>query len=274
MTRLEQCQELAFDITAGSRRLRAKSISTGDRELANSPAALVFLHEGLGSITQWRDFPAALVRATGLPALVYDRYGYGQSDRQLKPPNDLYLEEEAQLRLPAVLEACGIDAPILIGHSDGATIALLFAALYPNVPLAVVSEAAHVYIEKLSIQGIWKTVQDFNSTHLRDRLERHHGDKVDSMFHGWSDVWLSPEHHDWSMLERLAAITCPVLAIQGEDDEYGTPAQLRAITRRVSGPTRTLLLPSCGHAPHHQARERILDEIQGFIRDLALPHSR
>jgi pimeloyl-ACP methyl ester carboxylesterase len=264
------CDEVAFDVEAGGRRLRAKAILPPGTELTGSKAALVFLHEGLGSISQWRDVPLALAQATGLPALVYDRYGYGKSESLHEAQDPSYLELEAQERLPEVLSACGIQAPILIGHSDGASIALLFAAAFPEVPLGVVSEAAHVFIENVSIQGIWKTLHAFETTPLRAQLARHHGDKVDSMFHGWSDVWLSPDYQEWTMLDRLPSITAPVLAIQGMDDEYGTPAQVEAIMSRVQGPAHALLLPECGHVPHFQARGRVLGSIQTFIRHTVL----
>jgi pimeloyl-ACP methyl ester carboxylesterase len=262
------CEEVAFDIHVQGQRLRVKSIAPRGREAACAPAALVFLHEGLGSITQWRNFPLAVVQATGLPALVYDRYGYGKSEALRGPKSGAYLEEEAWLRLPELLAQCGVEKPILVGHSDGATIALLYASLFPESALGVVSEAAHVFIERESIQGIWRTLRAFETTPLRERLERHHGDKVDSMFHGWSDVWLSPDYQDWAMLDCLPAIQTPVLAIQGEEDEYGTPAQVEAILKGVSGPARALLLPRCGHAPHFQARDRVLDEIARFVQEI------
>jgi pimeloyl-ACP methyl ester carboxylesterase len=265
----EPCLELSFDLQAGGRRLRARAITPPDCELAGAAAALVFLHEGLGSISQWRDFPQALARATGLPALVYDRYGHGGSEPLREARGVDYLEQEARVALPELLAACGIDHPILFGQSDGATIALLFAAAFPEVPLAVIAEAAHVLIEDLSIQGIWKTLRAFEEKPLRAQLVRHHGDQVESMFYGWSNVWLSPEHHEWSMLEQLPAITAPVLAIQGAGDEYGTPEQLRAIAAGVAGHRETLLLPDCGHAPHVQARARVLAETVRFIREQA-----
>jgi len=268
MPRVQTCVELSFDLQVGGRRLRAKAITPPKRDLADGLPVMVFLHEGLGSITQWRDFPRSLVRATGLPALVYDRYGHGQSEALAGPKLPLYLEEEAVIRLPEVLSGCGINAPILIGHSDGATIALLYAAAFPKTVLGVVSEAAHVFIEQESIQGIWRTLQAFETTPLREQLARHHGEKVDSMFRGWSNVWLSPGYQDWSMLERLPRIQAPVLAIQGEDDQYGTPAQVHAITNRVAGPSQGLLIPGCAHVPHFQAREKVLAEVTTFVQGL------
>ena len=262
------CEELTFELRTGGMRLQVKCILPPGTALTGSGATLVFLHEGLGSITQWRGFPGALARATGLPALAYDRCGYGRSEAHPRPLDPSYLETEAFERLPEVLAACVIEAPILVGHSDGATIALLYGSRFS--PAGILSEAAHVFVEDLSIQGIWRTLHAFETTPLRDRLRAHHGDKVDAMFHGWSDVWLSPGFRDWSMVERLGGIRCPVLAIQGEDDEYGTPDQVRAILEGVSGPVAGLLLAGCAHVPHFQARERTLAGMARFIAETIL----
>ena len=259
--------ELSFDLQAAGRRLRIKAILPPGQTLDGPQPVLVFLHEGLGSIAQWRDFPLALARTTGLPALVYDRYGHGRSEALQAPRDRNYLETECEA-LAQVLDTCAIQAPILIGHSDGATLALLFAARFPQRALGVVAEAAHVFIEAVSLQGIREVRRAFETTALRAQLARHHGAKVDSLFYGWNDVWLAPEHQDWSMLDRLAAIRVPVLAIQGALDEYGTPAQLQAITGHAGGPARALLLSGCGHVPHFQAREAVLAELTGFVAEL------
>ena len=182
-----------------------------------------------------------------------------------------YLETEAFERLPEVLAACAIEAPILVGHSDGATIALLFAARFPEAPLAVMSEAAHPFIEARTIQGIWRTLHAFETTTLRERLRSHHGAGVDTMFRGWSEVWLSPGFRDWTIVPLLPAIRCPVLAIQGEEDEYGTPDQVRAILQGVSGPSEGLLLPGCAHVPHVQAREAVLARMIQFLAPVTAP---
>jgi len=262
------CEELGFGLQVGGARLQAKTILPPGTALTGRRPALVFLHEGLGSISQWRGFPLALAAAAGLPALVYDRCGYGKSDPWDRPPGTDFLETEAFERLPAVLAACGIEAPILVGHSDGATIALLFASRFPDQVLGVVSEAAHPFVEDLTIQGIWRALRAYETTPLREQLRAHHGAKVDALFRGWSSVWLSPAFRDWSMAHLLPAITCPVLAIQGEQDEYGTPDQVRAILQGVSGPVEGLLLPGCAHAPHHQAREQVLERMARFVAGL------
>jgi len=254
---------------AGGIRLQAKTILPPGASLTGRGPSLVFLHEGLGSITQWRSFPLDLARATGLPALVYDRCGHGKSEARARKPDPSYLEVEACERLPELLSALGIEAPILVGHSDGATIALLHAARFPGAALAVIAEAAHVFVEDRAIQGIWRTLREYETTGLRSRLHRHHGDQVDAMFYGWSDVWLSPAFRDWTMVDRLPEVRCPVLAIQGEDDEYGTPDQVQAILLGVSGPAEGLLLPGCAHVPHFQAREAVLERMARFVGECA-----
>ena len=251
-----------FDIQAAGRRLRAERIKLPD---AAGPT-LVFLHEGLGSIDQWKDFPAQLCLACGLPGLVYERWGFGNSEPLTGPRRLDYLHYEALDSLPAVLECCGItEPPILIGHSDGGTIALLFAAAFPDRPRAIITEASHVLVEAITLAGIRIARQLYETTDWPQQLARYHGPNTDAVFRGWCDTWLRPEFRDWNIVAELKRITCPALIIQGEDDEYGTPAQVEAIAANVSGPVETRLLPHCAHVPHHQARERVLAEMQRFI---------
>lgn len=252
-----------FDVNAGGRRLRVRRLGTAE-------PVLVFLHEGLGSITLWRDFPQALCEATGLGAIVYDRCGYGASQERQGPLEPGYLEREAAV-LPEVLEAAGVRRPVLVGHSDGASIALLYAALFPGAPRGVISEAAHVFVEDMTVAGVAEAGRAYGTTALRERLRRHHGDKVDAVFRGWNDVWLSPGHRAWDMTDRLGAITAPLLAIQGADDEYGSALQVEAIVRGVRGPARSLLVPGCGHVPHHQASGPVLEAMARFVRELPPP---
>jgi pimeloyl-ACP methyl ester carboxylesterase len=251
-------------VKAAGHRLRAKRIGEARRDLPT----LVFLHEGLGSIPQWRDFPDALCAATGCPGLVYERWGYGGSDPLVLPRPDDFLEREAEQVLPEVLEACAIERPILIGHSDGGTIALLYAAAFPERPLAVITEAAHVVLDEVTLAGIAGVVRWWEGGDLRARLERYHGANTEAMFRGWSETWLRPRRRAWSINARLARITCPVLAIQGADDEHGLPAQLQAIVQGVAGPAQGFMVPDCGHVPHHQAREVVLARMAAFIGEL------
>ncbi len=243
------------------RRLVPRAQPTG----ADDPPVLVFLHEGLGSIAQWRDFPAALCRAVGLPGLIYDRWGFGGSDPlELPRPRD-YLEREAEVALPQVLEACGVKRPILVGHSDGGSIALLYAAAFPARPLASITEAAHVFVEAVTLDGIRAAVEAWRTGDLPARLARYHGDKTEAVFRGWTETWLRPDFRDWNIEARLPAIACPLLVIQGADDEYGGPAQVEAIVRQSGGPAEALLVPDCGHTPHHQQPAAILAAMTRFI---------
>jgi pimeloyl-ACP methyl ester carboxylesterase len=234
---------------------------------------LVFLHEGLGSVGQWRDFPSRLSERTGLPALVYDRWGYGKSDPFTLPRPASYLHDEARFSLPAVLDECGIGRAILVGHSDGGSIALIFASTRPERVRAVITEAAHVFVESVTLEGIRGAVKVYALTDLGKRLARYHGDKTDLVFHGWADTWLSPEFRDWNIEEVLPGVRCPVLVIQGIDDPYGTPAQVRAIERQVSGSARSLLV-RCGHIPHAEAQAEVLEGMARFIGELLSGDSR
>lgn len=237
-----------------------------DGASANRWPTLVFLHEALGCIDMWKDVPARLSRVTGLPALVYDRHGHGRSGALTGPRRADYLDREALEVLPQVLSACDVGEPLLIGHSDGGTIALLYAA--EHSARAVVSEAGHVFVEPETRAGIRDAVAAWRTTDLAARLARYHGDKTEVLFFAWADTWLADDFASWDISDRLPAVTCPVLAVQGEADEYGTARQLAAIADGVSGEVRTVMLPDCGHVPHIQAAEGVVGEIAGFIAGL------
>ncbi len=226
---------------------------------------LVFLHEGLGSIGQWRDFPEKLCEKTGCPALVYDRCGHGTSDPLTESRRPDYLHDEALLSLPEVLKQCVIDKPIFIGHSDGGSIAIIYAGTYPQKVTGIITEAAHVFVEDVTVDGIKRAVEVYESTDLRTRLARFHGSNTELMFRGWADIWLSPEFRDWNIENYLPNVTCPLLAVQGRDDEYGTPVQVEAIVGKVAGQARGLMIENCGHIPHIQAREKVFAEMVNFI---------
>ena len=260
----------SFFIAADHHRLSTEYIKPATAASNVQPPTLVFLHEGLGSIGQWRDFPFLVSRATGLPALIYDRWGHGKSDPLTGPRNVRYMHDEALTALPEILNQLHTEKTILIGHSDGGSIALLFAAEYPERISGIVTAAAHVFVEDITIKGIREAVRVFETTNLPERLRPYHGDNTESMFRGWADIWLAPEFRDWNIEAHLPAVTSPVLALQGINDEYGTPAQVNAIVRQVSGPVEGLLIPDCGHIPHHQARERVLSEIIRFITSLKI----
>jgi pimeloyl-ACP methyl ester carboxylesterase len=224
------------------------------------------LHEGLGSINQWRDFPARIAAATGLSAIVYARYGHGQSDVLQQPHGVDFMHREALEFLPEFLRQLGITRPILIGHSDGASIALIYAGA--GHPLqGLVAMAPHVFVEDISIEGIVAAKRAFEATDLPQKLARHHRDPVKT-FYGWNDVWLASEFRSWNIEGFLPAIKCPLLAIQGYGDEYGSMAQVDAIARQVSGPVEMLKLEHCGHSPHQDQPEIVAKAIVEFVLTL------
>lgn len=257
--------EVPFFLEAAGHRLRACWVGAAE---AAAGGNLVFLHEGLGSLAQWRDFPEAVCRTVGGRGLVYERWGFGGSERLALPRPTDYLHREAEEALPEVLAACDIDKPILIGHSDGASVALLYAAAYPERARACVSLAAHVFVEDVTIAGIRDVIARWDGGDLRDRLARYHGGNTEAMFRGWAETWLRPDFRAWDMVDHLPRIVCPVLVMQGEDDEHGSVAQVETIAKGVSGPVETLLIPGCGHSPHLQARDAVLARIADFVTGL------
>ena len=228
-----------------------------------SRPTLVFLHEGLGSIAMWRDFPARVAQATRCNALVYSRYGYGNSDPLGEPRGVRYMHDEALIALPGVLDLLSIERPILIGHSDGGSIALIHSGARSRPVTAVVTLAAHVFVEDISVASIAAAKTAYETTDLRKRLARFHAD-VDSAFLGWNRIWLAPEFRNWNIEEFLPRIDCPVLAIQGEDDEYGTMEQMRRIGAEVAGAER-LPLENCRHSPHRDQPEAVIQAISRFV---------
>jgi len=226
---------------------------------------LVFLHEGLGSIPQWRDFPAKVSKATGCRALVYERYGYGQSEiLKERKRNVRFMHDEALGALPELLSVLKIEKPILVGHSDGASIALIYAGA-GHALRGVAAMAPHVFIEPICLSSIAKAKRTFETTDLPAKLGRYHRD-ARKTFYGWADVWLDPQFERWDIREEyLPGVRCPVLAIQGHEDEYGTMEQLSAIARRVAGSCELLKLPDCGHSPFRDQPEQVLVALTKFI---------
>lgn len=232
---------------------------------------MVFLHEGLGSVSMWRDFPAALCEALGCRGLVYSRPGYGQSTP--RAPDERwgsdFMHRQAHEVLPALLAALGIDAVRerlwLFGHSDGGSIALLFAARFPQQVRGVVAVAPHILVEDVSVHSIAQTRTAYLETDLRDKLSRHHADP-DSAFWGWNDIWLHPGFRQWRISAELATITCPLLAIQGVNDEYGTLEQVHGIAR-VAPQCQVVELADCGHSPHRDQRKPLTEAVQTFFNN-------
>ncbi|MEL6866548.1 MAG: alpha/beta hydrolase [Bacteroidota bacterium] len=226
-----------------------------------SEYTLVFLHDALGSIDQWKQFPSRIVRATGQQAIVFDRQGHGQSTAFTKARSAQYLHQQALEILPLLMEQLTIQKPILIGHSDGGSIALLYGAHYPVA--AIVSLAAHIYVEPITLAGIEKAGK--LAPQLITLLQRYHGEKAEALFQAWQKTWLSDDFRHWSIEEHLPAIQCPVLAIQGEGDEYASPLHLEDIVQQVSGPSEALLLSQAKHMLHLEHAERLSKEISRFI---------
>lgn len=239
------------------------------REDASAPL-MVFLHEGLGSVSMWRDFPAQLCEALGCRGLVYSRPGYGQStpraaDEHWAPD---FMHRQAREVLPALLQALGVDTaqkkPWLLGHSDGGSIALLYAASFADRLAGAIVLAPHILVEDLSVASIAEARTAYEQTDLRQRLARHHAD-VDSAFRGWNDIWLHPAFRDWNITRELRAITCPLLALQGVNDEYGTLEQVRGIAR-VAPQCEVVELADCGHSPHRDRRDRLIEAVHHFYQ--------
>lgn len=253
------------DIDWDGRRVRLEYQWVGDA----SPAApvMVFLHEGLGSVSMWRDFPAQLCQALGCQGLVYSRPGYGQStprtaDEHWAPD---FMHRQALEVLPALLEALGVHAPVwLFGHSDGGSIALIHAAQRGAHTAGAIVLAPHILVEDVSVSSIAQARQAYLQTDLPAKLARHHADP-DSAFWGWNRVWLDAAFRDWSIEDEIAAIACPLLAVQGLDDEYGTLEQIRGIQRRVAH-TELLELADCGHSPHRDQPARLMSRVHAFFK--------
>ena len=231
---------------------------------------LLLLHEGLGSVALWREFPQKLAAATGAPLVVYSRYGYGQSDPLAAPHGARYMHDEALESLPELRERLALEDVILVGHSDGASIALIHAGSGHWPVRALILEAPHVSVERVSLDSIAAARTAYETTDLRQRLERYHAD-VDSAFRGWNDAWLSAGFRDWNIEEYLPGITAPVLAIQGAEDEYGTAKQLDAIARGVNGPFTPLLLRHCKHSPHRDQERTVLEAMAEFVERVSAP---
>lgn len=256
-------------IRADGRRLEYRRVAAS----RSGAPTLVLLHEGLGCVAMWRDFPEKLAQATGCGVFAYSRAGYGGSDPiELPRPLD-YMEHEAQRVLPEVLAAAGIDAPVLLGHSDGGSIALMYAAhaaSRPDLPACrgLVLAAPHVFCEDVSVQSIARARDAYEHGDLRARLQRHHQDNVDVAFWGWNRAWLDPGFRTWNIERFLPGVCAPVLLIQGTEDEYGTAAQLRAIERGTAAMVETHLLAGCGHAPHRDQPAQLLALIADFVARL------
>jgi pimeloyl-ACP methyl ester carboxylesterase len=228
-------------------------------------ATVVLLHEGLGSVGLWRDFPDRLAGVLGCRVLAYSRFGYGQSDRIVRPRTPRFMHEEALEVLPELLTTLGVDRPILVGHSDGASIALVHAAAHPQNVTALVLMAPHVFVEEITLRSIARVAERYETTDLKARLARHHAN-VDDAFLGWAETWLSPQFRTWSLVSEVSRLRTPTLLIQGADDDYGTLAQIDAIAEAAPVPVQRLVVERCGHSPHRDQPDQVLLAIDGFLQ--------
>jgi pimeloyl-ACP methyl ester carboxylesterase len=227
----------------------------------NQPT-IVFLHEALGSVTQWRDFPNKLMDLTGFNAFAYDRLGHGMSGVQTKKRDLNYLHHEAWDILPSVLAANNIENPILFGHSDGGTIALLYASKFTTK--VIIAEAAHVINEAITVGSIHEI--DKRKDYFIEKLQRHHGDKAADLWSAWTESWTAEMFKNWNIEAVLPNIACPALIIQGENDEYGTEEQVKRIAHGIGKTAQTWMIPECGHAPHRDYEAAVLNRTFNFLK--------
>ncbi|MGE5471489.1 MAG: alpha/beta fold hydrolase [Bacteroidota bacterium] len=225
---------------------------------------LLLLHEGLGCVAMWRHFPEKLAATTGCRVVVWSRAGYGGSQAYGEPRTLRYMHREAEEALPALLAELQIERPLLIGHSDGGSIALIFAGAFPDVPVGIAVMAPHEFVEEETLAGIRLARTAWETTDLPQKLARYHHAQTERVFRDWNDCWLSPPFRDWNIEEYLAKIRCPVLAIQGKDDEYATLRQIDVIAEQVPG-TQLLKLEKCGHTPQRDQEVAVLAALVAFV---------
>jgi pimeloyl-ACP methyl ester carboxylesterase len=268
---MSEAQRVRIEVSG--RRLEIEVAWVGSRE-AEQPL-LVFLHEGLGSVAMWKDFPARLCDACGVRGLVYSRPGYGTSTP--RAPDEHwgvdFMHAQAEHVLPALLGALGVEAPYaLFGHSDGGSIALIHAARFPDRVSAAVVMAPHCFVEEFGLASIRAARGAYREGDLREKLAKYHAD-VDSAFRGWNDIWLNHAFESWTIESLLPGIACPVLAIQGTDDPYGTMRQIDRIAEQVRG-TRLLKLPVCGHSPHRDQPDVVVAATRDFLNHVLTGRQR
>jgi pimeloyl-ACP methyl ester carboxylesterase len=255
-------------LTVRGRRLEVAWHGPGPDEVPT----LIFLHEGLGCVDMWRDFPAKLADITGCGSLVYSRLGYGRSEPCDLPRPVRYMHDEGLEVLPELIKTAGIRECILIGHSDGGSIALIYAGGTPAVTLrGMITEAAHVFCENINIQSISKAKEFYLKGNLSEKLRKYHGTNTDCAFWGWNGAWLHPDFLFWNLEEYLPEINVPILIIQGENDNYGTIAQVETIDKKTGGCSEILMLDKCGHSPHKDREKAVLEVMKRFVQKILKP---
>lgn len=235
-------------------------------KVGDENTVLVFLHEALGSIQQWKSFPQEVCNALQLNGIVYEREGHGNSSPLTKQRDERYLHDYALCELPALLEK--ILAPekevVLVGHSDGGTIALLYAANFPKKVKGIISMAAHVIVEEETLAGIQPAINAYEAGKLNG-LKRFHGDKTDALFYAWARTWNMPEFRNWNICKDIHSVIAPTLIIQGQNDQYGTEKQVQLIAESIAGKSTSVIIEQCGHIPHLEQSNRVLSEIKNWI---------
>lgn len=228
-------------------------------------APILLLHDSLGSVEQWRDFPAALATTTGRTVAAYDRLGFGRSTPRTDAPSFRFIEEEAEVFFPAVVRGLGFEGYVLFGHSVGGAMALTIAAREPGTCRAVITESAQAFVEERTRAGIRAAKLGFESEAQFARLAKWHGERAAWVLRAWTDVWLAPAFEGWSLDACLGRVRCPVLAVHGDADEFGTSAFPRRIAEGVRGPSRMEIVASCGHVPHRERKGEVLRLIRAFL---------
>jgi len=248
--------------------VNGKKLYTEYRRSFENKPTIVFLHDSLGCTQLWRDFPEKLALQTQCNVLVYDRLGYGKSFPMLTYERENnYMEQEADL-LNDLLKELNINDVILFGHSDGGTIALIFAAKYPEKVIATLCEAGHIFVEEITVNGVKDAFEAYKTTNLPERLAKYHGDKVEMMVKAWKEIWLSNSFKSWNIEYLLKDITSPLLFIQGENDEYGTLDQVEKTISKVSGTAEKFIIPNIGHTPHKEIPDTVLQKSTEFISSI------
>jgi len=248
--------------------VNGKKLYTEYQKIFENKPTIVFLHDSLGCTQLWRDFPARLALQTQCNVLVYDRLGYGKSFPMLTCERENnYMEQEADL-LNDLLKELNINDIILFGHSDGGTIALIFAAKYPEKVTATLCEAGHIFVEEITVNGVKDAFEAYKTTNLPERLAKYHGDKVEMMVKAWTEIWLSDRFRSWNIEYLLKDINSPLLFIQGENDEYGTLDQVEKTISQVSGTAEKFIIPNIGHTPHKEIPDAVLQKSTEFISSI------
>jgi len=256
-----------LDLIIDNNRIR---ISVDPKTLSSEKTTIIFLHDSLGCIALWRNFPEKIATYTGCNVISYDRQGYGKSAPfNVTKRDQNYLKKEAFF-LKKIIDKLKLEKVILFGHSDGGSIALLTAALFPDNIMGIITEGAHVFVEKETIMGIEDALIAYKTTNLKEKLYKYHDDKTETVFTMWTETWLSPNYKTWNIEKYLKNIKCPSLIIQGDKDEYGTIEQVNSIVKNTSGNSTPFIIPDIGHTPHKENPEIVIKETVKFLSKLGL----